>query len=292
VPDLIELRATLHKLGLEQQFAFRRFKLAGESLAGVAVKRLRAVAESLNPTPPKQGPDLGTSLTGVAQFDEANRFASMIHEPWSARTHPGRDDVDVAATRVAEDLRLLHEDLRVRIATGRSRQVLVRRFAARCEGFDADRLRTMCKEDSRNAERHLTLDLARYLFDQGLNPIIDPTVSGLRPDILDLSSGPAFYVEAKQYADSSPRDTILAGYRQVWGTWGRLRNRFNVPEAFVIVFRRSGPPVELPSLLRHRGLRLHSVFADLSTEAGSKEKQAPLSLTETELLPQTCGDDN
>jgi hypothetical protein len=45
----------------------------------------------------------------------------------------------------------------------------------------------------------------------------------LRPDVLDLSRQTLFYVEAKQYADAYVRNQIRAAYRQVWGTWGRLR---------------------------------------------------------------------
>jgi hypothetical protein len=53
-------------------------------------------------------------------------------------------------------------------------------------------------------EDRLTVELARFLFDQGLNPLTKPLIGGLEPDLLDSSVPSAFYVEAKQYVGSAP----------------------------------------------------------------------------------------
>jgi hypothetical protein len=96
-------------------------------------------------------------------------------------------------------------------------------------------------------------------------------------------------VEAKQYASKQPRSLLKKAYHQVWGTWGRLRKSASVPEAFLVVFRRRGPSVELPTVIHHDGLRLYGVVVDISKEGGAAEKQAAISLTAEELLPK--GDD-
>jgi hypothetical protein len=195
-------------------------------------------------------------------------------------------NVDAVYDSIQANAKLLHEELRLRIGLARSRLALVQRYAARCEAFDADRLRKACEDNSGSAERLLTLDLARFLFDAGLPPLIDATVGGLRPDILHVRPASLFYVEAKQYADEHPRSQLTKAYSQVWGTWGRLRKTHPAPEAFLVVFRRGGPWVELPSVIHHEGLKLYSVVADISNEAGSKEKRSPIRLTEYELRPQ------
>ncbi len=43
-----------------------------------------------------------------------------------------------------------------------------------------------------------------YLFDHGLNPLTQPLVGSIRPDLLDAHSQFSFYVEAKQYIKANP----------------------------------------------------------------------------------------
>jgi hypothetical protein len=64
-----------------------------------------------------------------------------------------------------------------------------------------------------------------------------------------------------------------------------LRKAHPCDEAFLVVFRRSGPLVDLPKVVRHEGLKLYSVVVDISEEGGSKEKGQVISLSEAELRP-------
>lgn len=270
----------------------RRYNQAAQTMAGPAYDRLVRIRERLNPPPPKEDADPTKRIIDWATFQEAEKFAERVHGGVPHDNVVVQDDLDVVCNQVAEDAALLLDELRSRVLLGRSRLALVQRFAARSEAFDAARLRDLAAGDTRNAERLLTLDFARYLFDQGLTPLLDPTIGSLRPDILDLTSSDLFYVEAKQYADASPKSALVRAYGQVWGTWGRLRNQFTVPEAFLVVFRRSGPRVELPPLIRFRGLRLYSVLADLDKDSGSAEKYQPISISEDELLPRDDAQDS
>jgi hypothetical protein len=185
------------------------------------------------------------------------------------------------------DENLLLESLVLQIGLLRSRSSLIQRFAVRCEAFDAARLRTLADQKTGRPEALLTLELARYLFDHGMHPLLDSTVSGLRPDIFDPMRGPSLYVEAKQYKDKNPRAKIKENYSQVWSTWARVRKTAPCDEAFLVVFRRSGPLVDLPKVARHDGLKLYSVVVDISEEGGSREKQKVVSLSEAEVRPQS-----
>lgn len=280
--EYAELGKRLNRLLAVHEHAARRLNEKGGALAWPAYERLVSNATVTNPVPPDPTDDLAW-----ATFPMATDFATALRRADVEGTNYvealGVDDV---YEEIAAGARLLHEELRLRIGLVRSRSALVHRYAARCEAFDAERLRDACEKEPGRAERLLTLDLARYLFDAGLPPLIDANVGGLRPDVLHILPSSMFYVEAKQYANDHPRSQLTKAYAQVWSTWARLRKTYAASEAFVVVFRRSGPWVDLPSVIHHQGLRLYSVVADISTEAGSKEKSSPIRLTEDELRPK------
>lgn len=301
VPNQVhELRDRAKEAELLVQHRQRLFRTTAETMAGAAFVRLRTVSKHANPRPPRydakgesdmRGSQL--SLFTFFEMSQENEFAGKVHgRDALSKRMLDPDEVSAAAEQLARDARLVTHELQVRILAGRSRLSLVQRYAAKCEGFDSARLRELLVDNSRNAERTLTLDFAKYLFDQGLTPLLDPTIGGLRPDVVTSTPGPLLYVEAKQYGEHGARQTILDAYKQVWSTWGRLRNQYRVPEAFLLVFRVGGPRVELPSVVEHKGLRLWSVLADISEEGGSKEKRPPISFDQADLVPQDAADDD
>jgi hypothetical protein len=295
IPDaLVEVRDRAKDAELAFQFLKRQLRTASEALAGPALHRLRAVFREANPKPPTIGDAKSEDLDDLgwrqALFEMSNEFASKVHSMRSLELRQlGSDDVTAAAGSIAEDAELVTHELQVRLLAGRSRIALVRRYAARCEGFDAADLRRLAQEHEGQVERQLTLNFARYLFEQGLTPLMDATTGGLRPDVIDASPGALLYVEAKQYGDGAPRQRIIGAYRQVWSTWGRLANAHRVREAFLLVFRVAGPRAELPEVIVHAGRRLYSVLVDISEDAGSREKHNPLSFEISELIPAPAG---
>lgn len=283
--ELQAMKRHLEHLRLRRQHSFRAWGIVSTAKPGLAFERLKSIVRKLNPLPPSVSSDIEQNLLEYAHFVADESLAGLVHDARKAPIHAGRDFVDVAEASVRRDAHLLQEELRAGIAAGRSRLALVRRYAYRATSFDRARLRMLAEKDTRNAERTLTLDFARFLFDQGLNPLVDATMGGLRPDVTSFDRADMFYVEAKQYADKSPRSALVQAYRQVWSTWATLRHNRSVPEAFLVVFRRSGPLVELPSELRHGGLRLYSVLVDIADDSGSREKHRSIVIEENEVLP-------
>lgn len=280
----------LKKLTAAREYQHRRFEDLSERQAGFAFQRLRALAERITPKPPIGEKD-DSSIGGWLLFKQADEFADALRGASGADTPVATFEVTKAIHRANRDLRLLHEDLRERVLLGRSRIALVRRYKARCEVFNADQLRDVAASNTGRAEQNLTLDFARFLFDQGLNPFIDPNIGRLKPDILALDRSALFYVEAKQYADdlreAGVRSAMLKAWRQVWSTWSRLLSQHHVPEAFLVVFRRGGPPAAFPPVVRHRGLRLYPVLIDIAEAVGSSESHAPVEIKEEDLLPDS-----
>jgi hypothetical protein len=281
------LREQLEELNCAQQYSFRRFQAARVSSPGRALARLRACRAHLNLEPPPNEASLQARAVWQARRSDDSVFSAAVHIPGQQLLNRhGGNLIEIRASEVTDDAELIWHGVRQRLLEGWSRRALVRRYAARSQAFEADRLRLVADDDSSRAEASLTRDFARYLFDQGLNPLLDSNVARLRPDVLDIGGQTAFYVEAKQYRDS-PRAMLVAAYRQVWSTWGRLREQHHCPEAFIAVFRRGGPRAELPARMSMSGLVLYSVLVDISLEAGSSERFDPIQLTAEELLPRT-----
>ncbi len=273
---------------LRNDHQHRRFWLDAHVLAGAAIERLKHVAARFNPL-----------LTDEIWRDERRReelaaylrSKEEIEELYGDGSSKGRRDLAETIEAVKSDLRLVCKDLTHRLAIGRSHFALVRRFAARTERFDAERFRALAEQDSRAAEAHLTQEFARFLFDQGMNPLVDTRIAGLRPDILEPHLEAPIYVEAKQYGDANPRVIVTHAVRQVWDTWGRLANTYHLPEAFLVVFRIGGPRVLLPESVVDHGRRLYLVLVDIgpATESGSRQKSAAITMTEEELRPEVSG---
>ena len=274
------------RLGNVQQryrHALRSMKLRVRISAGLALLKLEAADDAVNPQPRLLDLDAGDS---AAASDLARWISSEDNSLFNAvwRERPDGDDQQVIDRRVRElreSVARVREDLRRRIGATRSRVALVNRFKLRCEWHDRDRMRAVA-EDSRlpgGPEDRLTAELARYLFDAGLSPLTKPLTAGPQPDLLDPTA--SFYVDAKQYSASSTRAAIVDSVTQVIDTVGRLRGGpFAVDEAFCVIFRRDGPYYDLPPVLRTQPYRLHLVLIDIAAaaEGGERQKDKPVQI--------------
>jgi hypothetical protein len=202
-------------------------------------------------------------------------------------------------TELQAVVKRIHQGLRLRIGTTRWLLAPFNRFRARCQFHDRERLIALAKHPPRSvaqrardnqrgkAEQVLTEELARYLFDQGLNPLTEVPAAGLRPDVIDPGS---LYVEAKQYGGPrNPRSYLLQGARQVHETMGRLHgSRLQVHEAFYVVFRLGGRRVDLPNKVPCGDWTLYPLLIDLApaSESGSRARK-PIVISADELRPRT-----
>jgi hypothetical protein len=278
------LEAWRRRLGNVQRrydYAVRLLRLRTRTSSGLALLKLEAVPDDLNP--PARILDDADEVTlaagDVVRWASSESY-SLFKLAWQERLDAA--DLGIIDKRVA-DLRdaveRLREDLQRRIGATRSRLALVNRFKLRCEWHDRERMLTVADDDrlSGGPEDRLTGELARYLFDAGLSPLTKPFAGGLEPDLLDPLA--SFYVEAKQYATASARGDIVEGVAQVLDTVGRLRGgSYAVDEAFCVVFRRDGPYYDLPPVLQTETYRLHLVLVDLAptTEAGRLQRAKPV----------------
>jgi hypothetical protein len=191
-------------------------------------------------------------------------------------------DTQALVASIRDDVDVVHEELRRRIGTTRSRLALIHRYRTRSEWYDYAELRELASKTA--PEAALTRHLARYLFDAGLSPITKPLAGRLEPDLLDPALSPAFYVEAKQYSGSA-HDALKRGLWQVHDTLATLRaTQYEVREGFYVVFRRAGPRYILPAQVPGEGWAVYPVLVDIAEDVGSRARQAPIEISLSEIL--------
>ncbi len=180
----------------------------------------------------------------------------------------------------------IHQEVRLRIGTRKSVFALLDRFRGRCQWHERADLFKLAHSKGGKPEDKLVSVMARWLYDQGLNPLGQASAGGLRPDLFDPSRRPAVYVEAKQYK-KSPIATIRKAVGQVDDTAAQFTAEpYAIREAFLAVFRLDGPLVIPQTLVMQRGTyTLYIVVIDLKPlqKAGSRERELPVQLTEASI---------
>ena len=283
----VEACSVFKRVDDQRAHQFRAFCIAAHTAGGVAIERLINAAGRLNPHFTEEMWADPERQADVLAFLHSREELAVVHE---------RDTTKEAKRKLATTLRLIRADLAIarhdvchRLAVGASHVALVRRFAARSERYDAERFRSLVKKNSRRAEGVLTQEFARFLFDQGMNPLVDPKIAGLRPDVLEPHLDAPVYVEAKQYAARSPLPMLRKAVAQVWDTWGRLSSTYEIREAFLVVFRLGGPRLPLPEFVSHGRNRLYLQLVDIGEErlSGSKQRLQPLEVPPELFQPNT-----
>jgi hypothetical protein len=268
------LRNTLKGLLLR----FDRFKKVHP---GVAYVRLQMREANLNYV------SSGDPVLDEAHNKQVARTYGFIRETETFAPQEG-DYAQPAIVEIQREVTNIHLGLVTALGRGMSRWATVRRFAARCETFERDHLVAEIEAGGKKPEAILTLAFARYLFDSGFNPLVDAAACGLRPDVLDATNEPAIYVEAKQYENVGDGlvDALRRALAQTINTWSRLAKRWRIPEAFLLIFRRSGRPIEIENPQVHWvAKRLYVLVVDLgaASESGSRASQ-PVRIDIAELL--------
>lgn len=294
--SLDTLEQQLELIEKEHVRAWRVFTDAVMTSPGLTLLYLESFFLQLGSTGWEGSSRLVERLISCAELPHAYAMTKFLYERREATSmvnaelNHGVNKLKAAAERV-------HQGLRLRIGTTRSLLAIFERFKVRCEWHDRRRLRDLAQgatvaagTDTRrrsNVENTLTEELARYLFDQGLNPITEVPTAGLRPDVL----GESLYVEAKQYSDGNPKAYLMRGIHQMHETIGRLwGSNCQVREAFYVVFRLGGVLVQMPEAVRRERWTIYPRVIDLApAEVSGSRAQQSVDITEEELRPRLDG---
>ena len=279
----------LAAIGIECQQSFFEYCHAMTSSPGACWKILKSLSEGLCPTGPELDRDEPFSLERHLQ---AERFKARMKDAHILlgldQSTPGKEIGAQRRAKAESALGTFLEAMALRIGIYLSHRGLVMRFKTKCEMFLAEYLRNLADARTNRAEEVLTNQAAQFLFDQGLNPLVNAPIVVLKPDIFDPKLPHALYIEAKQYHDKNPKRMIEEATWQVWDTWNRLDSQHLVREAFLLVFRRSGPLVIFEESVSLAGRTLYPILVDIAAtdETGSGAKQKEIHITASQLLPR------
>lgn len=288
-PELFVLGSAQGAIEADHQHAIQRFSLIGRSDPCAAAARLRTFIDEMNPPPGVTDEERLMWNLRVGMNDLLRGLYGLRPASSRADREDVARDVENSVTKLREDAESVHVELRRRLYSRRSRRALLVRFKIRCESYDRERMRGLARPNKR--ETPLTVEAARFLFDNGLTPLIDATSGGLRPDLLDTATPWTFYLESKQYGDAAgARKAVRDGAKQIWDTAGHLKS-LGVTEVFWLVFRRGGPRCILPDELRAEGLVVFPILIDIAEvkKSGSKQKEQPLEFKAEDLAPLAVG---
>ncbi len=269
--DAQDLGAELGALEERNRAAAERAHLASVQSAGIALLQIDMVVRQLAPGPPSDEVDRG--VVGPPELLRKSLHGSL-----------GADEakcVEVADDRLRKRVNVVVAELRRRLAGSRSRDALIRHYAARCEWMASAEIKDFFarRRGDKRVEDRLVEHLASFLFDHGLPVLTRPIVARLEPDLFaaNLPFEPALYVEAKQFStQSGATAAIRNGARQIWNTAERIRKRFDLREAFLVIFRRGGPMLRFEGDVTRSGITLRPLQVDVAPSIVSGSRAQPV----------------
>jgi len=286
--EIGDTRAKISQVRELHDRARRQYLLEGITHAGAALHRLRGLAAGLLPAVVGWNPNADT----ITLLEKASQWwvDSQVSQAVFSRDEKDLARLPAYVEQMRRDVDLVNVELLRRVGLAISYRSLMLRFKARCERFDAESLRGELASLGRNAkpEDFLTQRCARYLFDQGLNPLFNAPIIKLRPDIYDASGRWTLYVEAKQYSTGNGlKARLVRAAWQVWSTWAELEGAQRLSEGFLLVFRLGGPLIHFDAAARFQNRTLYPVVVDLAPASarGHAEKVRPIQISAAELVP-------
>lgn len=258
--------------------------------ASFSLLRLRGLADLMNPKPQRRVRPSGYPRT-LTLGGVIDRF---VFGPQAQNTLKADTSlISEVASRVRDDAERLLLELRRQLNVRRSRHAVLRRFQTWAQWYARDYLRHIVGvsgegKKSRQIEVDLTEQLARFLFREGLDPLWQPLLGRVKPDLLDPGERGRLYVEAKWAAASADvLPAVAQGVRQALDSAILLvGTSHRVDEAFVVVFQGEGARVDVPAVISLAELSTRLVVIDLSPweQIGSRRREKPVVIAEAELV--------
>lgn len=115
---------------------------------------------------------------------------------------------------------------------------LMNKYKQLAEWFEAENLRGIVEaSDSRQTERSLAVHLQKYIFNQGVEFMIEPvSASGEADLVLRDASGKYIIIDAKYIKEDSNRSTIVKKIAEGFNQVARYCHDFNQQEGFLAIY--------------------------------------------------------
>ena len=200
---------------------------------------------------------------------------------------------------IKERVKRLSYDLERELALSSYISQVVLRFKQRAEWYDFRKLQKIANEIDENrqyrkAEENLTMEMCKFLFDNGLTPIYRLTVGENEIDVLqpDSSMVNPLIIEAKVYSESR-KQYLIDGIKQLHSYLQRTASEYNLSSAYYVVFRMGGPQYSFQSIIKIGNYIIYPILIDIAPAAESGQRTGRIiEITEDEILiPDVASED-
>lgn len=184
----------------------------------------------------------------------------------------------------------LYEYLDEHLDDQRAILALLRRYKHKCEWFQRQHVQTLLEK----GERVLAEHLYEYLFDQGIDFVIEPSSASGEADLISLqSSDDPLVADVKIFdpAKSKNKAYILRGFRQVY----TYTLDYNQPFGYLVVYNNSGRDLAFPAsaseqstpIFTHNNKTIFIITVDVfayPTTASQRGRLDSVIITEEDLI--------
>jgi hypothetical protein len=277
-PELDQLREAADVARGEHSRFHQRFVTERRTSPGFAYLEIHELVKDIldggDPRPSDEADQMSWFAQMLAHAPQLKLLQDTLYATGSQLSESEQEALDQLVSAAKALVQRLHHGLVSSATQIRSALRLLHRYKAWAQLYDAERLRELADSNSKKAELLLEAEAAKFLFQEGLTPLTQVTIGRLRPDVLDVFTGDALYIETKQLNDSQPMTTIVSGAKQLRNTLGRVESLpIPVREAFLLIFRRSGPDIDLPEWYLAGTVRVYPVVIDLAETSASGSRQ-------------------
>lgn len=289
-------------LSEQRRYNFRDWLNSCRVSAGNALVDLYQITSKINPQPKKykDSQDRINQLTSI-DILKSSWFESWIEDAtygvvskYSNYKRAGLSDekIDEIFDKLKYSAKRAYEAVREEIGSSLMQKQVLENYKTRSTWYNFEEIWSLVTDNygkfTNKREHLLTLNLAKFLFDNGIPTIYRLKVGQHEMDMVDPNAQNPLLIEVKVYKDSSTKEDIISGLAQLHSYLNNLSATRNLTEGFYVVYRFGGPLYELPEKIVTNQFTINTILIDLgkSKESGRKQKK-PIIISEKEIIKRS-----
>jgi len=283
----------------QRRYNFRKWLNSCRVSAGNALAELYRIVSQINPEPKKYKNlrDRFRRLTSIelmksAYFERWIEDATYgVVSQYSNYKPQGlnNEKIDEIFMKLKYKAKRIFESVREEIGSHLLHKQILDKYKTRSTWYNFEELWGLVTDSkgrfTNKREHFLTLNLARFLFDNGI-PVIYRLKAGQHEmDMVDPDAKSPLLIEVKVYKDSASKKDIIEGFAQLHSYLNNLSATRNMDEGFYVVYRFGGPLYELPERIVTNRFIINTILIDVgkSKESGRRQRQ-PIVISEREII--------
>lgn len=267
-----------------QEFKHKDFVNYQRVSPGASLEALIDIANIIN-EPPQKIDTMTEGIINSRQFQIALYDIDIYKAVYEYKKHksdlsldPQMQEFKQRRTWCMAHLKRVYEALREQIGTYFSHLQIINRYKTRSMWYDRNRLRSLVIDDKgeyiRAKENTLTVDLARYLFDNGIMVLYRARFGIHEVDLVDPAARSPIFVEAKVYIGAkNTKKELIDGISQIHSYLNNLESKYTIREAYYVILRLDGPIYDLPEKISFQRFTVIPIVIDMAESIISGSRQ-------------------